>query len=68
MTTLLGPRIRRRQFLRAGVATAAGALILPGRAPAQGGAKPLAGKTLNVACWSSPYAKLLTDYVAIPPQ
>jgi hypothetical protein len=33
MTTLLGPRIRRRQFLRAGVATAAGALILPGRAP-----------------------------------
>jgi multiple sugar transport system substrate-binding protein len=63
MTTLLGPRIRRRQFLRAGVATAAGALILPSRAPAQGGAKPLAGKTLNVACWSSPYAKLLTDYV-----
>ena len=52
----------RRQLLRAGVA-ATGSLLLPGRAPAQGGAKPLSGTTLNIACWSSPYAKLLTDYV-----
>ena len=60
--TLLERRLRRRQLLRAGAA-ATGALLLPGRAPAQGGAKPLSGTTLNVACWSSPYAKLLTDYV-----
>ena len=60
--TLLERRLRRRQLLRAGAA-ATGALLLPGRAPAQGGAKPLSGTTLNIACWSSPYAKLLTDYV-----
>ena len=60
--TLLERRLRRRQLLRAGAA-AAGALLLPGRAPAQGGAKPLSGTTLNIACWSSPYAKLLTDFV-----
>ena len=59
---LLGRRLRRRQILQAGAA-AAGALILPGRAPAQGGSKPLSGITLNIACWSSPYAKLLTDYI-----
>ena len=60
--TLLERRLRRRQLLRAGAA-ATGSLLLPGRAPAQGGAKPLSGTTLNIACWSSPYAKLLTDYV-----
>ena len=60
--SVLGQRLRRRRFLQAGVA-AAGALMLPGRAPAQGGAKPLSGTTLNIACWSSPYAKLLTDYI-----
>ena len=60
--TVLERRLRRRQILRAG-AVATGSLLLPGRAPAQGGAKPLSGTTLNVACWSSPYAKLLTDYV-----
>ena len=59
---VLGRRLRRRQFLQAGAATA-GALILPGRAPAQVGSKPLSGITLNIACWSSPYAKLLSDYV-----
>src|SRR5689334_7236458 len=58
----LGRRVRRRRLLQAGVA-AAGSLLLPGRAPAQGGAKPLSGTTLNIACWSSPYAKLLTEYV-----
>jgi multiple sugar transport system substrate-binding protein len=60
--TLLGRRLRRRQILQAGAA-AAGALVLPGRAPAQSGAKPLSGTTLNIACWSSPYAKLLTEYI-----
>jgi multiple sugar transport system substrate-binding protein len=60
--TLLGRQLRRRQLLRAGVA-ATGALILPGKAPAQGGAKPLSGTTLNIGCWNSPYAKLLTGYV-----
>jgi multiple sugar transport system substrate-binding protein len=59
---LLGRRLRRRQILQGGAA-AAGALILPGRAPAQGASKPLSGITLNIACWSSPYAKLLTDYI-----
>jgi len=60
--TLLGRRMRRRQLLQAGIA-ASSALVLPGRAPAQGGAKPLSGTTLNIACWSSPYAKLLTEYI-----
>lgn len=60
--TLLGRRPRRRQFLQAGAA-AIGGLVLPGRAPAQGGAKPLSGTTLNIACFNAPYAKLLADYV-----
>jgi hypothetical protein len=60
--TLLGRRLRRRQLLRASLA-ATGCLLLPGPAPAQGGAKPLSGTTLNIACWSSPYARLLSDYV-----
>jgi hypothetical protein len=47
--TLLERRLRRRQLLRAG-AVATGSLLLPGRAPAQGGAKPLSGTTLNIAC------------------
>src|SRR6202035_2684489 len=54
--------MRRRHFLQASAA-GVGGLLLPGRAPAQGGAKTLSGTTLNVACWSSPYAKLLTEYV-----
>jgi multiple sugar transport system substrate-binding protein len=60
--TLLERRLRRRQLLRAGAA-ATSLLLLPRRAPAQGGAKALSGITLNIACWSSPCAKLLTDYV-----
>jgi multiple sugar transport system substrate-binding protein len=55
-------RMRRRKFLLASAA-AAGSLLLPGKAPAQGGAKPLSGITLNIACWSAPYAKLVADYV-----
>ena len=52
----------RRRVLQMGAA-AAGSLLLPGKAPAQGGGKPLAGTTLNVSCWNHPYAKLLTDMI-----
>jgi multiple sugar transport system substrate-binding protein len=55
-------RIDRRRAI-AGAAATGALLTLPGKAPAQGGAKPLTGITLNVACWSSPYAKALTDYI-----
>ena len=58
----MGPGIGRRRLLATGAA-AGSLLLLPGKAPAQGGAKPLSGTTLNVACWSHPYAKLLTDLV-----
>jgi multiple sugar transport system substrate-binding protein len=56
------PRLRRRQML-ASAAGGAGLLMLPGKAPAQGGAKKLAGVTLNVSCWSSSYPKYLADYI-----
>jgi multiple sugar transport system substrate-binding protein len=47
-----------------GAAAAAAAAVNPLKAPAQvGGAKPFAGTTINVACWSSPYAKLIADYI-----
>jgi multiple sugar transport system substrate-binding protein len=62
METLLGRQLRRRQFLRVGAATA-GALVLPGRAPAQGGAKPLSGTTLNIAVFNAPYPKLMAEYI-----
>ena len=55
-------RIDRRRAI-AGAASAGALLVLPGKAPAQSNAKPLTGVTLNVACWSSPYAKALTDYI-----
>ncbi|HVC62962.1 MAG TPA: extracellular solute-binding protein [Acetobacteraceae bacterium] len=55
-------RIRRRQVL-ASAAGGAGLLMLPGKAPAQGGAKKLAGVTLNVSCWSSSYPQFLADYI-----
>ncbi len=46
-------RMSRRSLL--GTTAALGStLILPGKAPAQGGAKPFAGTTLNVSCWSAP--------------
>jgi multiple sugar transport system substrate-binding protein len=54
--------MRRRHFLATGAA-AAGSLLLPGKAPAQGGAKPLSGTTLNVACWSYSYPNALADYI-----
>ena len=58
----MNSRMRRRRFLQTSAA-AAGTLMLPGKAPAQGGAKPLSGTTLNIACWSAPYAKLVADYI-----
>jgi multiple sugar transport system substrate-binding protein len=61
--TVFERRPRRRQFLQAGVA-AAGALMLPGKAPAEGGAKPLSGTILNIACFNAPYPKLMADYIS----
>ena len=54
--------IRRRQILTT-AAGGAGLLMLPGKAPAQGGAKKLDGVTLNVTCWSAPYPKYLAAYI-----
>ncbi|HEX5077642.1 MAG TPA: extracellular solute-binding protein [Geminicoccaceae bacterium] len=55
--------VTRREVLKAGsTLTAAGAVGL--YAPAViGQAKPFAGTTLNVSCWSATYAKLLGAYV-----
>jgi len=60
--------VTRRTFLKAGLAVvgagAAGVVAVPRRAPAQGGsAKPYAGTTLNVSCWSAPYPKWLADFL-----
>jgi multiple sugar transport system substrate-binding protein len=55
-------RIGRRELIGGGAA-AASLLVLPGKAPAQGGGKPLAGVTLNVSCWSAAYPKYLADYI-----
>lgn len=56
------PTLPRRQVLTAGAATG-GLLMLPGKAPAQGGKRPLEGVTLNVSCWSAAYPKYLADYI-----
>jgi len=54
-----GSGVTRRRVLQIGAAA-----IHPLKAPAQvGTAKPFAGTTLNVACWSGPYPKLLAEYV-----
>ena len=55
-------RPRRRQVLTGGAAAAAG-LVLPGKAPAAGGKKPLSGVTLNVSCWGAPYPLYLHGYI-----
>lgn len=52
----------RRRLLQ-GAALGASGLVLPGKAPAQGGRKPFQGTTLNVSCWNGPYPKFLGDYV-----
>ena len=56
-------RLHRRQLLQAAAATAA--IAATGvRAPAVlAQAKPFAGTTLNVSCWSAPYPKFLADYL-----
>jgi multiple sugar transport system substrate-binding protein len=51
-------RARRREVLGAGAALGA-TFALPGRAPAQGGAKPFQGVTLNVANFSHTYTQIL---------
>ena len=52
-----------RRTLLAGAAATAGALLLPARAPAQGGKKKLAGVTLHVACFSHTYSEFLRSYL-----
>ncbi|MCB1991544.1 MAG: extracellular solute-binding protein [Geminicoccaceae bacterium] len=55
-------RMSRRSLLGS-TAALGSTLILPGKAPAQGGAKPFAGTTLNISSWSAPYAKWLQEYL-----
>lgn len=52
--------LRRRAALSG---SAAGLLIRPHKAPAQGGRKPLDGVTLNVTCWSTSYSEFLKNYI-----
>ena len=53
--------VTRRRLLEGTAALGAATLILPGKAPAQGGAKPLQGVTLNVSTFSAPFPKLLKE-------
>jgi multiple sugar transport system substrate-binding protein len=54
----------RRGALRAAAAAAAPAWLLAGRPPALAqGARPFQGVTLNVSCWSAPYARAVADYL-----
>jgi multiple sugar transport system substrate-binding protein len=52
----------RRRVLQ-GAGLLAGGLLLPGKAPAQGGAKRLSGVTLNVSTFSAPFPKLLIKWL-----
>lgn len=53
--------ITRRTLLASTVATpAAGSLPLPAYAQ---GARPFQGVTLNISCWSAPYARFIADYL-----
>jgi multiple sugar transport system substrate-binding protein len=52
-----------RRTLLGSAAGLGATLILPGKAPAQGGAKPFEGTTLNISCWSAPYAQWLREYL-----
>ncbi len=60
-------RVSRRQFLKGALGVGGAAVVTaayPLEAPAQvGRAKPFAGTTINVACWSSAYPKWLADYI-----
>ena len=61
---MLGRRsVLPRRALLAGAAATTGLLVLPGRAPAQGGNKKLDGVTLHVACFSHTYSEFLRSYL-----
>jgi multiple sugar transport system substrate-binding protein len=60
MTTIW--RARRRELLAGGAALGA-TLALPGRAPAQGGAKPFQGVTLNISTFTHTYTNLLKGMI-----
>ena len=51
--------VTRRRLLEGTAALGAATLILPGKAPAQVGAKPLKVVTLNVSTFSAPFQILL---------
>lgn len=55
-------RLSRRSLLQ-GAATAGSLLVLPGRAPAQGGAKPFSGTSLNVSVFSAQFPKILAKWI-----
>jgi multiple sugar transport system substrate-binding protein len=55
--------ITRRRLFESTAALGAATLVLPGKAPAQGGAKPFQGTQLSVSCWSGTYPKLLAEYM-----
>jgi multiple sugar transport system substrate-binding protein len=55
--------LNRRHLLCGAASIGAANLALRGQAPAQGGAKPLQGVKLNVACWSGPYPQFLGQYI-----
>ena len=55
--------VTRRRLLEGTAALGAASLILPGKAPAQGGARPLQGTTLNVSTFSAPFPKILIEQV-----
>lgn len=52
-----------RRHVLAGASALTGGLLLPGKAPAQGGAKPFAGVTLNVSIFNAPFARILTKWL-----
>ena len=52
-----------RRAVLAGAAATTGLLVLPGRAPAQGGKKKLDGVTLHVTCFSHTYSEFLRSYL-----
>lgn len=54
-------RRARRRLLEGTAALGAATLVLPGKAPAQGGALPLQGVTLNVSAFSAPFTKFLGE-------
>jgi multiple sugar transport system substrate-binding protein len=55
--------VTRRRLIESTAALGAAVLVLPGKAPAATGSKPLAGTTLNVSTWSGPYTRWLPEYL-----